>query len=111
MKYTDTLKLSLFEATDNANLLDVFNGDMQLIDTAFLQMLQRLAVIEDVAKNANEVAVTTQTQLVATNLALSKLTVRVAALEEQMQATGTKVQGNTTNISGLTARVTALEGK
>lgn len=74
MKYTDNYHFDLYEATDNANLLDGYNHTVQMVD-GVLQQMNALLVTAQNALSAYDARIT------ALEKSCSDVEARLAKLE------------------------------
>ena len=78
MKYTDNYHFDMYEAGDNANLLDGYNHSMQMIDG----VLQQYAALITTQGNAIKAY---DTRISALETACADVEKRVAALEAKVK--------------------------
>lgn len=78
MKYTDNYHFDLYEATDNANLMDGYNHSMQMID-GVLQQFNALIVTQGNTLKAYDSRIT------ALETACKDVETRLAAVEKKVK--------------------------
>lgn len=132
MKNTENFMLELYEYDDNANLMDGFNHNMEILDAQLLANRTDINQLNTRISNL-ELSVTQALQQISTSIeSLDALTTRVSTVETQytslnqqvqivngnLTETTTQTNTNKTNIETLTSdynelnsRVSVLEEK
>lgn len=132
MKNTENFMLDLYEYDDNANLMDGFNHNMELLDNQLFanrtdintlntglanlqltvtQALQQINTsIEDIKDLATRVS-TLETQYTSLNQMVQQVNGNLSTTTAETSANSTAIEGLTTDVNELDNRVKVLEEK